>query len=321
VADYYFKETTDLLLERQTPDGALTSTRRVNEGTLTNQGFEIALTTNNLNSEKFSWTTTLNYSFNRNKVKSLPDGDIFYGPYNGIMSDQPNVLREGKPVGAFWGYVYDGVFSDNNVVYTDITSYPYLSNPLKPEGFARFKDINNDGKVDANDRAVIGSPEADFVFGFNNEVTYRNWDFKLFIQGVVGADVYNMTRYEIDNPNGNTNLSTRLLNRWTPDNRNTDVQGAGKTLNLSSSQYIEYGSFLKFRDIQLGYSLPKVMLNRANISRLRFYVSLQNYFTITNYTGYDPELSYSSGGSVSQNLDLGVYPSTRSFAFGIQLGL
>jgi TonB-linked SusC/RagA family outer membrane protein len=322
VADYYVKKTSDLLLEVQLPSVSLLPTRFENIGEVQNKGFEISVNTKNFSKKDFSWTSTFNYSFYRNEVKKLNGQSyILGGPYAGVVQDQPSVIMVGKPLGSFWGYVYDGIFPDNNVYLTDKTSYPYLSNAAKPEGYVKLKDLNKDGKIDDKDRTVIGCAQPDFTFGFINNITYKSFDISIYMEGVIGGDVYNLQRYVTDNSNGETNVSTRLLDRWTPTNRVSNYAGAGKFLAKGNSQFIEDGSYIKFRDIQLGYNVSKNLLRKIFLKDLRIYFSMQNYFTITKYKGFDPEVNMMGGSTSSQNIDLGAYPTAKSMTFGLNFGL
>jgi len=322
VADYYHKVTSDLLLNVQLPSVSLLSNRFENVGEVENKGFELSLNSRNIAWANFSWTTTLNYSFYRNKVISLNGQQyILGGPYAGILQDQPTVVMVGKPLGTFWGYVNDGVFSDNAVYNNDKKNYTYLPDKAKPEGYIRLRDLNQDGLVDDKDRTVIGCAEPDFTFGFINNFTFKSFDLSVYIEGVIGGDVYNLQRYVIDNSNGETNVSTRLLNRWTAENRETDIVGAGKFVAKGNSQFVEDGTYIKFRDIQLGYNLPDKLVKAAHIKNLRFYFSLQNFIKFTNYTGFDPEVNMQGGSTSSQSLDLGAYPSAKSMTFGLNIGL
>jgi TonB-dependent starch-binding outer membrane protein SusC len=319
VADAYSKLTTDLLLSVNLPAGFPVSSRRENVGSVENKGLEIAFNGQIIDTRAFKWNSTLNFSINRNNVVELAEQDYYtVGPYSGVMSDAPGVVMVGKPLGSFYGYVYDGIFADNSVPYYDKTQYSYLgSNPY--EGYIRIKDVNMDGKIDGFDRVVIGNAEPDFILGFVNNFSYKNFDLSVYIDGVQGADMFNATRLVIENTNAANNVSTRVLDRWTPDNRNASIPGAGKFLNTTTSYYVEDASYIKFRDIQLAYNLKSARLQQIGIEDIRIYASLQNYFTITNYTGYDPEVNMSGGSATVQNLDLGIYPSAKSMTFGLNL--
>ncbi len=321
VADYYHKITTDLLLSVQLPAVSLLPTRFENVGEVQNDGLELSINSKNIESKNFTWSSTITYSLNRNKVVNLNGQNyILGGPFAGVLQDEPGVIMVGKPLGSFWGYVYEGVFADNKVYQNDKVNYAYLPDASKPEGYIKLKDLNQDGKIDNKDRTVIGSAQPDFAFGFVNNFSYKSFDLSVFIEGVVGGDVYNLQRYVIDNGNGETNVSTRLLDRWSPTNRNSEYVGAGKFIPKGNSQFIEDGTYIKFRDIQLGYTMPEKLLKKIFIKDLRAYLSMQNFFTITKYTGYDPEVNMQGGSSSYQNMDLGAYPTAKSITVGLNFG-
>jgi TonB-dependent starch-binding outer membrane protein SusC len=318
VADAYSKVTTDLLLSVNLPAGFPVRSRRENVGSVENKGIEVALNGLVVDSRTIKWNSTFNFSLNRNKVLELAQQDYYnVGPFSGVMSDAPGVVMVGKPLGSFYGYVYEGIFPDNNVTQHDKTLYPYLSGSY--EGYIKLKDLNGDGKIDGNDRTVIGNAQPDFIFGFINNFSYKNFDFSIYIDGVKGADVFNATRLVIENTNATNNVSTRVLDRWTPDNRVASIPGAGKFLNTTTSYYVEDGSYIKFRDIQLAYNFNGTKIRQVGLGTVRVYASLQNYFTITKYTGYDPEVNMQGGSATMQNLDLGVYPSAKSMTFGLNI--
>jgi hypothetical protein len=316
VADAYYKKTTDLLLSVNLPAGFPVSSRRENIGSVENKGLEIAISGLVIDQKEFSYQTNLNFSLNRNKILELAEQDYYnVGPYSGVMSDPPGVVMVNKPLGSFYGYVYDGIFPDNSAIHSDKTIYSYLGSN-DPEGYVRIKDVNKDGKIDGNDRTVIGTAQPDFIIGFINDFSYKNWFLSLYVDGVFGQDVFNATRLVIENTNAPNNVSTRVLDRWTPENRNASIPGAGKFMNTTSSYYVEDGSYIKFRDIQLGYVFPNI--NSWGV-KMKVYASLQNYFVITKYTGYDPEVNMQGGSATMQNLDLGIYPSAKSLTVGLNL--
>jgi TonB-linked SusC/RagA family outer membrane protein len=322
VADVYYKKTTDLLLVVNLPSGYEVSTRRENVGAVENKGFEFSLSTINIKRRNFNWDSKFNFSLFRNKVLELAEQSQFtQGSYSGLIADDSptNLVKVGEPLGNYYGYVSLGVFPDNSSVSTDRVKYSYLPNPNNREGYIKLKDINDDGKIDAADRTIIGCAQPDFDFGFSNQFFYNNFDLTIFIEGVVGSDIYNVSRYNLDATNGNTNASVRVLNRWTPENRITEIPKAGAFINKGVSTFVEDGSYVKFRDIQLGYNFNKLIPPSWNILAVRLYVSAQNLITITKYSGYDPEVNSRGSSSIQQNIDLGSYPSSMSLHFGINI--
>jgi TonB-dependent starch-binding outer membrane protein SusC len=302
VFDYFHKTTTDLLFQVPLPSGLEVGSYRANIGSLENKGIELSINSANIDRREFKWNTTFIFSTYRNKVLELA-GQYreLVGTYSGIMIGESSVLQIGQPLGSFFGYYYEGLSEEN--------------------GQLILKDINGDGKVDANDRIIMGNAQPDFIFGFTNELRYKNFDLTVFTEGVVGSQVYNIQRYITENTNANTNASTKVLNRWTPENRVTDIQRAGKFVSLGNSHYLEDGSYLKIRDIQLGYSLNPNLTQRFGVQNMRVSISAQNYFVFTNYSGYDPEVNSRGGSSIEQNVDLGSYPSFKSLTFSVNVNI
>jgi TonB-linked SusC/RagA family outer membrane protein len=329
VADYYKQKTTDLLFELPLPRYSGYTTMLQNVGSLENRGIELSLTTDNLKGE-LKWITSLNFSTNKNKILELPDGnDIFYEVAPGHITgvDATNVLRVGEAVGAFYGYIYDGVIQEGE----DVLPGNFEQNP----GGQKFKDINGrdengnltgkpDGKIDTDDRTIIGNPHPDFIWGLNNTLEYKNIDLNLFIQGTQGNDIYSFTSMEIENMDGTTNATTKALDRWTPTNTNTDVPAANDKRNYtSSSRWVHDGSYIRLKNVAIGYKFPSSFSKKLHLSSARIYVSAQNLVTITDYPGVDPEVNYQSTGDVNSNrnlgFDYGSYPNTKSVTFGLQV--
>lgn len=319
IVDAYVKTTRDLLLNVQVPSASGVSSFRDNVGSIENRGLEISLQTRNVVKPNLTWTTTFNYSFFRNKVLDLGDQPFFtVGPNAGLFDSNPMIIQEGKPLGSFFGYVHEGIFpvnpTDSRIDYTPVLNVPNL------EGYRRLADVNGDNRVTPEDRTIIGSAQPDFSFGFINDFTFGNFDASIYIQGVIGQDVYNLTRYYTESTNLSYNVTTTVADRWTPENREgRNIPGVGRFNNFAHSFNVEDGSYVKFRDIQLGYSVPTPVLKRVGIGRARVFASLQNFIVITDYSGYDPEVNLGGGSTQLQNLDLGAYPTTRSATFGLDL--
>lgn len=323
VADYYRKETSDLLFSQPLPEYSGYRTMMRNIGSVENKGFEFALTTVNIDRE-FKWTTDLNFSTNKNKVLELPNGeDDFYRvmPGNMVGIGDTNILREGESVGAFYGYVYDGVNQEGETILE--------GNWDDYAGGEKYKDISGadgepDGKIDGNDRTIIGNPNPDFIYGINNTFEYKGFDLNIFLQGTYGNDMYSFTLMELETLRGVANSTTEALNRWTPTNTNTDVPAANRGRGYhNSSRWIFDGSYLRVKNIALGYNLPKSALQSLGLSKVRFYVSGQNLFTFTKYRGFDPEVNYrtssGSGGNLNVGFDYGSYPNAKSYTMGLKV--
>ncbi|MDX9881779.1 MAG: TonB-dependent receptor [Prolixibacteraceae bacterium] len=329
-ADYYYKKTKDLLFNVPLPQYSGYGEQLKNIGAVENKGFEFSLTTRNL-VHGFKWNTNFNISFNRNEILSLPDGqDILYESFPthiiGVGSTQ--VLRVGQAVGAFYGFVYDGVYQEGDT-FIPGSGFEQVA------GGEKFKDVNGrdaegnltgepDGQLNNDDRTIIGNPHPDFFWGLTNTFTWKGFDLNIFIQGIRGNDIYSYTLMELGNGKGHNGLSSRLSNRWKPTHTDTDVaKVSSQRVSRSSSQWIFDGSYVRLKNISLGYTLPKSLLGGTGISSLRLYVSAQNFLTITNYPGVDPEVAYRSGGAESRNtnvgLDYGSYPNARSVTFGLNI--
>ena len=329
-ADYYYSKTTDLLFGMPLPEYSGFSSMLKNIGSLQNQGIDITLSTVNIDRE-LRWTTDINFSLNRNKVLELPDGnDIFYRVMPGHMVgiQTTNILREGEPVGAYWGYIYDGVIQQGEEVLP--------GNWENVPGGEKYKDIDGvrdengdltgepDGKLSGNDRTIIGDPNPDFIYGINNTLTYKNFDLNIFLQGSQGNDMYSFTLMELETLRGEHNATTVWKDRWTPSNTDTDIPYAtyGRGYH-ASSRWIYDGSFLRVKNLALGYNLPTSAVDKVGLSAVRLYVSGQNLITFTKYRGYDPEVNYRGTGSANGNKNLGYdyasYPNAKSYTFGVRV--
>ncbi len=290
-----------------------------NIGSVENKGFEFTLSTVNIEKE-LNWKTDFNISFNRNNVLELPDGnDILYAANPGHMVGfgDTHVLREGEPVGVFYGYTYEGVYQEGD------TFLPGAGFE-QAAGGEKYKDLSENGTLGNEDRSIIGNPHPDFIWGMNNALKYKNFDLNFFIQGSQGNDVYSFTLMELELMGGVANSTTRALDRWTPTNTNTDVPRANSgRARISSTRWVEDGSYVRMKNISLGYQVPKFHLRRLGLASARIYVSGQNLLTLTGYRGYDPEVNYNSGGDTNSNrnlgLDYGSYPNAKSYTVGLQV--
>ncbi len=321
-ADYYNRTTSDLLFDLPLPPYSGFPSVLSNVGKVENKGFEFSVASRNLVGE-FKWNSDFNISFNKNKVLELPDGnDVFAGSRPGHLvgiSGSTQILREGYPVGSFWGYEYDGVYQ------TGDTFIPGAGFEQSAGG-EKFRDISDDGNLNSEDLAIIGNPNPKFTWGFSNDFSWRNFDLNIFFQGSQGNDILSYTLLELETMSGFNNSTTRALDRWTPTNTDTDVPKAfGGRSQRVSSRWVFDGSYVRLKNIALGYSLPASVVEKLMIQKLRVYVSAQNILTFTDYPGIDPEVNYSSGGSgtaSNQNLglDYGSYPNTKSFTVGLSIG-
>ena len=330
-ADYYNMETFDLLFSQPLPPYSGYGSQLANIGRVENKGFEFSLTSVNFRGE-FEWETNFNVSTNKNKILELPDDnkDIFYSARPGHMVGLGNthVLRVGEPVASMFGYVYDGVYqTDETPVDGAFDDYA---------GGRKFKDIastNEEGEIvgepdnelTSADRTIIGNPHPDFIFGFNNTFNYKGFDLNIFLQGSQGNDLYSFSLMELDLMSGQNNATTEALNRWTPANTDTDVPVAHMRPRVSTDRFIYDGSYIRLKNLSLGYNVPQNVIGRVGIRSLRVYISGQNILTISDYPGIDPEVNYRSGGAQNSNrnlgLDYGSYPNIKSYTIGFNIGL
>ncbi|WP_310398141.1 TonB-dependent receptor [Hymenobacter sp.] len=279
-----------------------------------NRGIDFSFTSRNVQGagDGLIWTTTLNASAYKTRLESLGLG----APYNG-----PNYLSNSAVVrydvnqafGSFYGFVKEGLFQTAD----EVAAAPKQETGTAP-GDIRFKDLNGDGVITAGDRTFIGNPNPDFTYGITNNLSYKGFDLSFFIQGVQGNDVYNINRFITESAlYGANNGTTRVLDRWTGPGTSNDVpraiDGDPNTNLRVSSHFVEDGSFARLKNLTLGYTLPQSILGRIAASQVRFYVTAQNLATLTRYTGFDPEVSASG-------IDLGVYPQTRVFLGGLNIG-
>ncbi|RJE70455.1 TonB-dependent receptor [Reichenbachiella sp. MSK19-1] len=324
--DYYNKITSDLLFDRPIPSflgvDEDPSTQLQNAGEIQNRGFEAMLTTRNLVGE-LKWNSNFVVSVNRNEVLSLPDSVVQYesAPGHFGINTGFQLLQEGQPMGVYYGFVYEGVTQPGDVL---------LEGSDEKIGGEQFADLNNDGKLTDADRKIMGNPHPDFVWSFNNDFSYKNFDLNIYIQGVHGNDMMNLTRMELESFRGTTNASTAALDRYhVLDNPSGSIPSADPDrVQKVTSRWVEDGSYVRLKNIALGYSLPESVLERIRVRSLRFYVSAQNIWTLTNYSGLDPEAAYGNEGPNTNNadsnrnlgLDYGSYPNVKTYTVGLNLG-
>jgi TonB-linked SusC/RagA family outer membrane protein len=299
-ADYYNKNTKDLLLFVPIPATSGFGTSLQNIGSVRNRGFELSLSTVNLTGA-LGWETELNLAWNRNKVLDLGPRDeiIGLGGVGAGAVQDPTILRVGEPTSAFHGWVFDRV-ENGTVVY---------------------RDLNGDGEVTAEDRTIIGSAQPDYTGGLNNRFTWRDFDLSVFLQWSVGNDIYNINRALLTNAAGNANQLADVLDGGADG---IPTPKAGNTFDATeSSLFVEDGTYLRGKNIRLGWTVPQSLLARAafaNLSTLQIYVSAQNFFTVTDYSGFDPEISEYATRNILQGFDFGTYPQPRQFTIGLTAG-
>lgn len=317
--DYYNKRTRDLLFSVPLPAFSGYQSRLENLGKIENKGVELEIESANL-TNVLKWSTSLNVTWNKNKVLALPGGvDILYsGSPTFVGNGSHAILREGEPIGSFYGFDYQGVYQEGDEFI------PGGSFETEPGG-EKFADLNRDGVLNNDDRKILGDPNPDVVWGLSNDFSFKGFNLNVFVQAYTGGDILNLTKMELDRLSGNSNATTDALNRWTPENTDTDVPKAkGGRVGWISSRFLEDGSYIRVKNISIGYDLPADFLSKLKIRTARIYLSGQNLFTITNYSGVDPEVAYNSSGATDSNINLGLdydsYPNTTSYTLGINLG-
>jgi TonB-linked SusC/RagA family outer membrane protein len=310
-ADAYYKETSDLLLNIPVEITSGYSSQLKNIGNLTNKGVELAVSGLIVDTKRFKWNLSANIAKNINTVTNVASE-------NGFVITGNTILKEGDEFGSFYGLVFDGIVQKgDDISQVPLPSRNGVDNPIQP-GDVKYKDIpdadgNTDGIIDLeHDRVVLGSPQPDFIYGFTTSFSYRNLTLFAAFQGSQGNEIYNALRRSLEVPDGSYNLSTALLDRWTETNPSNKVPRAVFTNSATDldSRYIEDASFLKLRTLSLSYQLP-IKIQKAPTAKFRLLATANNLFTITKYTGYDPE--------VASGTDSGVYPTSRTFTFGINV--
>ena len=312
--NYYTRDRKDILVEQPLPYSTGMSSQMMNVAQMKNYGLELELMYRKKEGE-FTWGVTGTLSTVNNEVIALGEGvDVQEGSLvDWKMAPVHTIV--GKSVGAFYLYKTDGLFQNQ-------TEIGESAQPDAKPGDVKYIDVNKDGKIDFNDVDYSGSALPEVEYGISADMAYKNFDLSIFFNGVYGNKIFNSQKYYGENMNNNTNYWTTTLDYWTPENTNTDIPRPvfGDTQNSRiSDRFLEDGSFLRLKSAQLGYTLPENLVKKVNIDRLRFYVSGQNLFTLTSYTGNDPEIG---GNSIwNMGIDWGTYPLPRTILFGVQLGL
>jgi TonB-dependent starch-binding outer membrane protein SusC len=355
--DIYDRQTDGLLLKLPLPGFAGTTTSwspgamqapYVNIGAISNKGYDFRISSTNIRNKNITWRTDLTVSHNVNKVLSLGNGDQganLSQTYNGYVFEKTVV---GQAIGAFYGYKFDGIFATpedfkSHALPVDQSGNPY---PVTSNGGGiwygdrKYKDLNGDGVIDTRDQTFLGSPLPKFQFGLNNSFTYKDFDLNIFLSGSYGNKVFNQLTISQTYPRNNTNYFKSVLDYARveyvdPNGSRTDVNNAyvsnpnttitglrndNTNENLRPSDlFIEDGSFIRVKNITLGYRLPQRLLSKAHIHALRIYATVSNAFIITDYSGMDPEIG--SWNPLQAGWDGGYYPQPRTFTIGANLNL
>jgi TonB-dependent starch-binding outer membrane protein SusC len=304
--DLFQRDTKEMLLSVKAP--AQVGNRYdpvANVGTVRNQGIELTLDHQN-HLGKLNYTLNGNVSFIKNELTALNGGDRVYG--DRAISD------EGYGLYTFWGYQYDGIYQSDAEALAHLTKYTASTIPYHA-GDAKFRDRNSDGIIDDKDKTDIGNPFPWLTYGLNVGADCIGFDMQLFFQGVYGNEIYNAVRERTEGTGNEATLSTTMRHVWTASTPDGTIPNPyGSSLNrTTSSRFVESGAYLRLKNLQLGYTLPKSLTTKLTISRCRVYISANNLLTLTKYTGYDPE--------VGSGVDYGNYPQSRTLSVGINLDL
>ncbi|TKB99255.1 TonB-dependent receptor [Pedobacter cryophilus] len=347
VADYYNKNTTDLLLSSQLPGSAGYISAFQNIGSVQNRGYEFSLTTVNVTGKKFNWSSNFNISFNRNKVLSLTSGQnslttiARWSSSNTIGSAPGFIAQIGQPIGMFYGLVSDGVYQYGDFDATTNPTTGGITYLLKPEiaassinrssiqpGFWKFKDLNGDLVVDANDLTTIGNPNPDFIGGFSNNFSYKGFDLNVFLQFSYGNEIMNVNRILMEGGGGTgatkaANMFASYADRWSPTNPSNEFSAAGaggRAPSFYPSRIVEDGSFIRLKTVNMGYAFNPSLTKKLKLNGLRLFASAQNLYTLTKYQGLDPEVN-AFATALTTGLDYSAYPRARTVTFGLDITL
>lgn len=321
--DAYYKKTNDLLLDVPVEQVTGFSTVLRNVGSVTNKGVELEIGGVLIDNKNWKWNVNGNIAHNKNEVTSLGDSEYFLPDFASVGTLQyinPLIVKVGEPLGTFYGYRFKGIIQSDE----DLSSLPAQTISTVEPGNPKFEDVNNDGVVNEQDRVVLGNIQPTFTYGFNTKVAYKNWDLFVSLSGSYGNKLFNALACRLDRGNGYYyNPLGEVANRWTVTNPSNTIQKASSATSIyADDRFVENASYLKFRNIQLGYTLPVPQITKD--AKLRLYVSLQNFFTITSYSGYDPEANRNGIDETSalyQGVDYGAYPAAKTVLFGFNITL
>lgn len=303
--DYYLKNTHDLLatVPLQQSTGYVSTIQNI--GQIRNRGIELGLNGKLINSKSVKWDLSVNFTRNRNEVLQMARGSDVYGAtLNQPLSVAVNLIRVGQPVGVFYGYLEDG---------------------LDEKGDIKFKDLNNDRTITLADKTIIGDPNPNFLYNLNSTVSYKNFSLSTFWIGKQGGDIFNMnlTSQASSMYFGENQLKDVFYNHWTAASPNPNAKYpkiSARTVVKESNRFVEDGTFLRMKSIQLAYTLPAAKINLKWIKSAQFYISGQNLLTFTKYSWYDPEVNtYGGSNSISLGVDQTSFPNARIFTAGTRI--
>ena len=319
IVDGYVKNTNDMLVPMSVPVTSGYSdvyVPSINAGKIQNKGFEVTLSTKNIIKNDFKWSSDAVFSYNKNNVENI-NSDTPIITASGGFNSAIGLIKAGYPVNVFYGYITDGIFQNQAEVDRHAVQMPGSNSATSTApGDIRFKDLNNDGVINDKDRTVIGNPNPKFTFSLNNTFNYKNFDLTIFLQGSYGNDIFNANRMYTEAMSIIQNQSTAVLGRWTGEGTSNNIPraiyGDPNQNSRVSDRYIEDGSYLKIKNVNLGYTLPKTVFGQ-NFNSVKIFVSAQNLVTWTKYSGFDPEVPVNG-------IDNGTYPITRTVSLGLNIG-
>jgi len=297
--DAYYKYTTNLLMDVPLPSTAPVGSLTRNEGEMSNKGIEITLNTKNFTGN-FTWETDFNISFNKNRVEKLNLQQKYYFAESST-GEKVVLMIPGQPLGVFYGYISKGVNPETgNLIY---------------------ETKNADGIPSLSERTIIGDPNPTFTYGFTNNFSYHGFSLNVFLQGSYGNDIYNISRMETEGMYDAKNQSVAVLDRWERPGMVTYMPRAVATKEnlLTSTRFVEDGSYLRLKTLTLSYNFAGKWLKKMNITRLQPYLTAQNLLTLTKYKGFDPEVSQYGGSATVQGIDYGTYPQSKSYVIGFNV--
>jgi hypothetical protein len=289
----------------------------VNIGEVENRGLEFTVNSRNLTG-KLKWGTNIIFSINRNKVlKTGPSGSPIF---TGSFISNASITQIGSPIGSFYGYDAIGVFKDA----ADVNAYPHFA--TSRPGDVKYRDVNGDDLIDAKDMTIIGNNQANFTYGVTNTFGFKGFDLSFVVQGVKGNQIANAFSTVLeDGAGGGRNQKRTVLGAW----QSPTDPGDGKhprynatvtgNNNLFSSRFVEDGSYVRLRNIIIGYSLPEIIMKKAGFTSGRFYLAGENLVTITKYTGFNPEVGSAGDNATQPGIDYGAYPISRVFTIGVNI--
>ncbi|RZK25978.1 MAG: TonB-dependent receptor, partial [Hymenobacter sp.] len=326
-ADYYISTTKDALVNPPLPTylGSYNAAPYTNLGEIRNSGFELAIGYHE-NRSAFTYGADLSLTTLKNEVRKLSE-------FQPVIPGYANLTRTevGQPISRLYLIQMDGIFQSQSEVDNYKNAAGKVIQPYASAGDVKYKDLNGDGVISNLDRAYVGNPFPTLQFGLNLNAGYKGFDLSVFFQGVTGNTIFNATRFALDQLNGPTNYR-RDIDPWTMDNHSnttprllqiggTGNLGTAATMNSmeNTTRWIEDGKYLRMRNIQLGYTFPKILTDRVKgLGTVRVYVTGRNVFTLTHYLGYDPETP--GQGTFGRSIDDGTYPNVRTFTGGLQVG-